>query len=718
MSGGSVLLDQVAKATERRRTLVGVVAVVLTTLVFGPGLARVLHAPTPWMMSLALTVLVAGLTGVVLRQRYRPITALSIARRLNHSDPMVEHSADLLVRRVADLSPLAQYQRGRVDHALATLPKSGLTVKGDVGLLLAWSGVMAVLGLLLLLKPMTTASQPRRAVAPAMAVSTGLVSPTLRQARVRITSPRYTSIGSRTTTDLDLEVVEGATIEWTLRPNRPVSAVQILFSDEDTLPLVRNRLGEWVGSATAVRRSRLYRISLLDADRIEFRTEDHRLAVRADQPPTIAIIEPETRTDIRAGSSLHVPMSAVIEDDHGVDLSTLEATITKGQGEGVTFTRRSIPIVPDPTGLRYHHTFDLDAMGLQPGDELYFHIEATDLRTPSPNRSRSETVFLRIPDTAATVATDFAGIALALPPDYFRSQRQIIIDTEQLLTDAPTLTTDVFRDRANGIGMDQGLLRLRYGEFLGDEVEDGAGSPTPDDANATRPVDPNAPPPDPAQAEVHDHDTEENATLLATSVKEKLRSAVQEMWQAELYLRTAEPRTALPYEYRALTLLKEVQQDARAYVKRVGFDPPPLETDRIRLTGDLSALHEWSTPSRSTQDTALADIRAAVLVLNELSAGHPSTDRQRVVLERAGQSLASAAIQRPGLLPALRSLRTMIDRLSVGEQCQECLLPIGSAFRQILPRPLPGGMPGSADRADLGEAYRASLARRRQGRIR
>jgi len=39
--------------------------------------------------------------------------------------------------------------------------------------------------------------------------------------------------------------------------------------------------------------------------------------------------------------------------------------------------------------------------------------------------------------------------------------------------------------------------------------------------------------------------------------------------EAELRLRTYEPRAALPFEYRALELLKVAQQAARIYVKRV-----------------------------------------------------------------------------------------------------------------------------------------------------
>src|SRR5690606_4536262 len=81
-------------------------------------------------------------------------------------------------------------------------------------------------------------------------------------------------------------------------------------------------------------------------------------------------------------------------------------------------------------------------------------------------------------------------------------------------------------------------------------------------------------------------DDPENATLLAPQIKARLRDAITAMWSAELHLRLGEPRQSLPFQHRALELLQQIRQDARAYVQRVGFEPPPLEPDAKRLTGD------------------------------------------------------------------------------------------------------------------------------------
>ena len=60
-------------------------------------------------------------------------------------------------------------------------------------------------------------------------------------------------------------------------------------------------------------------------------------------------------------------------------------------------------------------------------------------------------------------------------PEYFRSQRQIIIDSEKLLREKKCIAKETFNARSNSLAYDQKVLRLRYGEFLGEEFESGIG---------------------------------------------------------------------------------------------------------------------------------------------------------------------------------------------------------------------------------------------------
>ena len=76
-------------------------------------------------------------------------------------------------------------------------------------------------------------------------------------------------------------------------------------------------------------------------------------------------------------------------------------------------------------------------------------------------------------------------MAMNIMPEYFRSQRQIIIDTEKLIAKRKKITDKEFKSASNEIGFDQKTLRLRYGQYLGEEFENsiGGGNPLPDNAD-------------------------------------------------------------------------------------------------------------------------------------------------------------------------------------------------------------------------------------------
>ena len=105
------------------------------------------------------------------------------------------------------------------------------------------------------------------------------------------------------------------------------------------------------------------------------------------------------------------------------------------------------------------------------GDELYFYIEAYDEKEPKRSVARSETYFAVIKDTITDQFAVQGTLGVDQMPDYFRSQRQLIIDTEKLIKDKPTISTQEFKFRSNELGFDQKALRLKYGQFMGDESE-------------------------------------------------------------------------------------------------------------------------------------------------------------------------------------------------------------------------------------------------------
>jgi hypothetical protein len=307
-------------------------------------------------------------------------------------------------------------------------------------------------------------------------------------------------------------------------------------------------------------------------------------------------------------------------------------------------------------------------------------------------------------------------------PEYFRSQRQIIIDSEKLLREKKRITKQNFNERSNELGYDQKVLRLRYGQFLGEEFESGVGPQTAnenereggditkefghqhDSENEHNLVEEKAIPGEthshhqenslPGQAKnpleefVHAHDSDEEASFFVQSIKAKLKAAVTIMWDAELYLRLYQPEKSLPYQYQALKLLKEISQDSRIYVHRTGFDPPPLKEDK-RLTGDLSEIRTSASNVLSTGEEDLyPSIRTSLAIIEQLVADDSIhfSENTKEVLSKAGHELATLALTQPAkFLTTLSSLKQIIQDEVKPRDRKKILIKIRSDMWKALP---------------------------------
>jgi hypothetical protein len=638
--------------------------------------------------AVAAGVLAAAALGSWLWRRRGRVTALAVARHLNRTVPALEESADLLLVVDTALTPLERLQRDRVARTLGALvqppplPRQALYLGGAYALvaLLAAAGLSYAGG-----SPRHPATN---AAGRARAAEAPPGPPQIVGVEVRLRPPGYTGRPERRARDWDLSAEVGAQVTWRVRTDRTVRALVFVTSEGDTLRLQPRDRTTYEGSITA-ERSFLYQVAIQDSGPAVL-SDYHRLTVVPDEPPTLTIVHPDPRTAIAPGSPLTVPLEVVASDDYGVAGAAIVATVTAGSGEAVKFREQvldftSIVRHPDDRLLVLRRVLDLGALQMQPGDELYFYVLAHDRRTPQANAGRSDTYFITLTDTARVVLADLIGLAVTGLPEYLRSQRQIIIDTERLIAERARLTAPVFHDRSNGIGFDQHALRDRYGELAGDETVTDGTEPTIE----------------------HEHDTPENATLLAPTVKDKLQAALAQMWDAELRLRTYDPSGALPYEYRALALLKEAQQATRAYVQRTGFEPTPLEPDRTRLTGTLTGIGSVALQRTDTAGPSLPAVRSALDAASRLFAGAPPRVDDVAILERGGREIARLAIAQPGEhLETLRALRGLIASLSARDStiCRECALRAARGLWQALPPALPAAA-GSGSTSGLARTY-------------
>lgn len=649
----------------------------------------------------------------------------AIVRRLDALAPQLEDSADLLWQ--AQLAPgtLAQLQRARLLARLANLdvevrepwPRSGLIASALASALvlgLAWAW-------------------PRQVAPVAQSVNdatnTAASASRIEAARLTIQAPAYTRLPARSETTLDAKVAQDARLDWDLRITPMPAAVRLSFHDGSALDLQREG-DHWLGSRVLAA-STLYRIEVEGVPALS--DELHRIDVRADRAPSIRVIAPEHTLNLHSEQQRDWPLEFAVDDDHGIAKAELVLAQARGSGEGIAFSEQTIALQPqtgnamtnatDPTQhgvtLRYRHVIDLVALGFASDSELIARLVVNDNREPSANVARSASLILRWPAKPATDGSGVEGLAQQTLPAYFRSQRQIIIDTQALIAQKPELGAEAFLQRSDAIGVDQKILRLRYGQFLGEESEGHAEAALESGQAAAdsqlgalagmHGADEHAPATGnkaDAAAEVaaeygHVHDIAEASTLLDPQTRATLKAALDQMWQAELQLRQGEPTQALPFEQSALDFIKQAQQATRIYLARVGLELP-VPDEKRRLSGERGDLSDriGAPIARSDAADPLTNLWTA------LGSGQTPdwTTARQALLAHEGDSAQQ--------LDALAAL----DRAQRESQCAACRVRLRAALWPLLPQPaaqvLPRPAPDAAARAYL-DALQAARGGRR-----
>lgn len=352
------------------------------------------------------------------------------------------------------------------------------------------------------------------------------------------------------------------------------------------------------------------------------------------------------------------------------------------------------------TQRRFARTLDLAALGAGPGNDVIAQLQVRDNRSPTPQTAQSTSLILRLPSEEQVLGADLEGMVKKTLPAYFRSQRQIIIDAEALIKQRGTLPAEEFVKRSDAIGVDQRILRLRYGQFLGEESEGAPKAPPTSDSLPTS----DTPATEHADAQEshddhdhgaatsesapvfgaatdvlseygHTHDHAEAATLLDPQTRATLKAALDQMWSSEGELRQGRPERALPFAYKALDFIKQVQQAERIYLARVGPELPPIDEGR-RMSGDRAGL---DSRTLSISPVTAPD-PAIVAVWQQLadSGNAPDLDALSQWLGRNERRLADPL-----------SLAAAIEELRIQPDCATCRTTLRAQLWRALQRPLP-----------------------------
>lgn len=657
--------------------------------------------------------------------RARQLDRQWLQRQLDGSGAS-EDSADLLFADAATLNPLQQRQRV---HVLAMLERAmpELRPRWPRGALaLYWIAGLAIVVLAFGWPRSSPGSVPVRTPTPGSAAAAGPLR--LQSTRLRIDAPAYTGQATLTQNALDAKVAADSRLSWSLRFDRAPDKAWLQFHDGRRLPL-SEREGQWQAQDVA-RMPLLYRVV---SEPALAETRLHRLDVVADRAPSVRVLEPTASLVLGTPGQRQWALRFEASDDYGVAAqATLSITTTQGSGENITFVKRSVTLAGsgEATARRFAHTLDLAALGAQPGNNVIAQLEVRDNHAPTPQTGRSSSVILRLPSAEVALGAELEGRIKKTLPAYFRSQRQIIIDAEALIRQRPSLAAEDFVKRSDAIGVDQRILRLRYGQFLGEESEGApkppptsdlptSDAPTADGHNDDHEHDHGAqagaqddhghdhgstanadiPPVFGSETDVlseygHTHDHAEATTLLDPQTRATLKAALDQMWSAEGELRQGRPEQALPFAYKALGFIKQVQQAERIYLARVGPELPPIDESR-RLGGDRAGLASRELPlaARTPPDPAIVEAWQRLGDDN----GAPDLD-----------ALAAWQQRNAAYLPDALDLAAAIEQLRIEPDCGDCRQRLRAQLWRALQRPLPQTMRRSAADA-MGQRYLDAL---------
>ncbi|WP_031373385.1 hypothetical protein [Lysobacter antibioticus] len=719
MTAATILAGRLRSARTRRA--LDLALCLLPSVVVGAALAWRL-----WGVSAALSlaaVLCAALAAFVW-SKARRLDEAWLARRLNATRSDMDDSADLLFASGEDLNGLQRLQQARLRERIETANGPELGPGWSARRLLV-SALAALLGLIAIgLWPRAqSGARDLEALSPAPQVAALPGQPRLIEQGLRIDPPAYTHMPPRSEPTLEGRVPENARLRWNLRFEPQPSAAELVFHDGQRLALARQGDGRW-SAERVLAKPALYRIVAAGAPDAQTRRL-YRLDVTVDRVPQLRVLEPDRGLSLMSAGQRNWPLEFEASDDYGLAANAqLRITLAQGSGENITFREQRLSLrgTGTATAKRYAQRLDLASLGFASGDDLIVQLSVDDNRSPKPQTAQSPSLILRWPADLGSEATGLDGMVKTTLPAYFRSQRQIIIDAEALIAQRRKLDEARFIERSDAIGVDQRLLRLRYGQFLGEESEGAPQLPTNDrdepephdehtaadkgqgqSANASAPDehDEHTHTPKPAAPTFgeegsvleqfgHTHDHAEAATLLDPDTRKLLKAALDEMWQSELHLRQGHPQQALPYAHKALGFIKKVQQATRIYLARVGPELPPIDESR-RLSGERAGL--------ARRGEMLAAARAADPLLESLW-------RE---LEQSTRASKPTPIDYTGLQRWLREHESRVadplafaaafDALRNEPECLRCRAELRRLLWPLLTRP-----PASVQRRGQGDA--------------
>ena len=246
--------------------------------------------------------------------------------------------------------------------------------------------------------------------------------PIVTQFQYRLNYPTYTQLQSQTlpVNIGNIQVLFGTEVVFTGESNKPLQKAHIAFDASGDVPL-EIREGQLQGAITQLmadeqgqealstseiiqgsfvaRQSENYRIYITDVDGFTNRDPVNRtITVLEDAVPEVTIVAPARDTVL--DDAMLVELKVEATDDYGIqELQLVYRVESEGAEEvNVPLKRWKDEDVLSQRSVFVAYTWDVDRIGMFPGETLAYYVQALDIDDVSgPNIGKSHTYTLRFP---------------------------------------------------------------------------------------------------------------------------------------------------------------------------------------------------------------------------------------------------------------------------------------------------------------------------------
>lgn len=218
--------------------------------------------------------------------------------------------------------------------------------------------------------------------------------------QLQLNYPPYTQLPSKTldVNEGDAEVLYGTEVAFSAESNKPLSEAHLILDDADFVSLEIVDETYIMGRFT-VKQASNYHIHIQDENGLSNADPlTYTLNVYKDLAPQVDIIEPGK--DLVLDNDMLVNLKVEANDDFGLQNLKLVYRIQKENFKDIAATLKDLPLNTSPpqTSLFIKHSWDIDPIGLFPGETLSYYVQAADTDIVSgPNIGKSRTYTLRFP---------------------------------------------------------------------------------------------------------------------------------------------------------------------------------------------------------------------------------------------------------------------------------------------------------------------------------